>query len=71
MEKYIVIEIQTSSSGIVSTIATSYDDYNTAQQKFHTILAAAAVSQVMVHSAIIVDPTGMIIDKGSYAHKVE
>lgn len=66
MQEYIVIEIQTSDSGAVATIPTAYEDYWTAQQKYHTVLSAAAVSALPVHSAMIVSPFGEVIAKQCY-----
>lgn len=48
--RYIAIEIQ---NGTVTPWA--YDDVATAQNKYFTILAAAAVSDVSHHGAILVD----------------
>lgn len=66
MQDYIVIEIQTNDAGTVATIVKAYDDYWTAQQAYHTILAAAAVSALPVHTAMIVSPFGDTIAKQSY-----
>jgi len=66
MQEYIVIEIQVSEQGTTSTIVAAYSDYWTAQQKYHAILAAAAVSALPVHSAAILTPFGDTIEKQSY-----
>lgn len=66
MQEYIVIEIQTSDGGTVATIPTAYEDYWQAQQKYHTVLSAAAVSALPVHSAMIVSPFGEVITKQCY-----
>lgn len=66
MQDYIVIEIQVSEQGTAATIVTAYADYWTAQQKYHTILAAAAVSALPIHTAMIVSPYGDTITKQSY-----
>lgn len=66
MEKYIVIEMQTSAQGAVGTLVTAYDSYNLAQQKYHTVLAAAAVSQLAIHSAAILSPYGELIEGKAY-----
>lgn len=67
---YIVIELQTDSEGHVANIVTAYDDYPQAQQKFYTICAAAAVSSVSVHSAVILDNTGRRLASESFNHDV-
>lgn len=65
---YIVIEIQTT-NGTASTITTAYADLNTAYNKFYTILAAAAVSSVEIHSAMIITPTADLIVTQHFDHR--
>jgi hypothetical protein len=64
----IIIEIQHSNDGTNATLVNSYKDQATAEQKYHTVLAAAAVSNVDVHSAVIMDDTGNRIKGESYYH---
>lgn len=66
MKKYVVIELQTSTEGTVSTLATTYDDYWIAEQAYHTILAAAAASGLPCHAAVILTPTGNILERQSF-----
>ena len=56
MQEYIVIEMQTNEKGVTGVIPVAYEDLNLARQKYHTILAAAAVSALPVHGAVILDP---------------
>lgn len=65
---YIVIEIQTNSEGVVSTLVYQYDNLNSAESKFHTVLASASVSNVPVHSAVIMTNKGVTIRTESYNH---
>lgn len=67
---YIVIELQTN-NGKTANIVNTYADLNTAYQKFHTILAAAAVSSVEVHTAVILNEVGNTIASGHFAHAKE
>jgi hypothetical protein len=67
---YIVIELQTDANGHVANIVTAYDNYPQAQQKFYTICAAAAVSDVPVHSAVILDNTGRRLASESFNHDI-
>lgn len=64
----IIIEIQHSNDGTNSTLVNSYTDQSVAEQKYHTILAAAAVSAVNVHSAVMLDDTGNRIKGETYYH---
>lgn len=64
----IILEIQHSNDGTNSTLVNSYTDQATAEQKYHTVLAAAAVSAVDVHSAVMMDDTGNRIKGETYYH---
>lgn len=57
---YIVIELQTN-NGKTANIVNAYDDLYTAFNKYHSILAAAAVSTVEVHTALILTETGGVV----------
>ena len=57
---FIVIELQTYNDGTVGHIVTNYEERNVAESKFYQIMSAAAISDVPVHSALIVDEAGMI-----------
>lgn len=65
----IVIEIQAGET--VSTIVNSYDDRDEAESRYHTILAAAAVSSVPNHSAVMLTTTGQFIKSETYSHSEE
>ncbi len=65
---FTVIEMQT--NGETTAVLTySYKDKNTAYQKFHTILAAAAVSSVEVHTAVILNEYGFIEATQYFDHR--
>lgn len=65
--KYIVIEIQKFSDGTVAVppIAT-YDSYFEALSRYHTILAAAAISDVPVHTCVLLNEVGQELRMDSY-----
>lgn len=67
---YIVIELQTDANGHVGNIVTTYDNLPQAESKFYTICAAAALSNIPVHSAVILDNTGMAIANRSFSHPI-
>lgn len=67
---YIVIEMQTS-GGTTSLLPNTYADKNVAENKYHTILAAAATSSVPIHSAVILDEFGTILRSEFYQHEEE
>jgi hypothetical protein len=65
---YIVIELQRNDQGVVSNIVTAFDTLAEAESKYYTILAAAAISKVPVHSAIIVSEEGFPVKHQCYKH---
>lgn len=68
---YIVVEIQRTEAGGIATLVDSYADYNTAAQKYHTILAAAAVSSLPQHGAVLMDYTGATIERHTFDRGTE
>ena len=66
---YIVIELQTS-GGVTSNIATTFDDRNAAESKFHQILSSAATSNVETHAAVMLSEDGSPVRYEFYSHEV-
>lgn len=66
--KYVVLEVQSWDTGAVSTSAWAYDERNKAEAKFHSVLAAAALSELPVHSAVLLTADGMLLNRGCYEH---
>lgn len=64
---YITIELQTN-NGQTANIVTSHQTLEEAESKFHLILSSAAVSEIPVHAAAILDDHGLILANGSYEH---
>lgn len=65
----IVIEIQhNSASGETACITTAYNDPNVAEQMYHQVLSAAAVSSVNVHSAVMLSDEGRPVKNETYYH---
>lgn len=56
-----VIELQTT-NGVTSALTNSYTDESQAYQKYHQILSYAAVSEVDIHSAAIINEEGYAIE---------
>lgn len=65
---YIVIELQKAGETL-SHIAFTFDDYNQALNKYHTILAFASVSNVEKHSAAILNEWGEVLKNEGFEHK--
>ena len=68
--KYVVIELQDSGES-VANIVNAYDSVHQAEQRYHQVLSAAAVSQVPVHSAVMLSSEGQFIKSESYSHQEE
>ena len=66
--KYIVIELQKNAEGVVSNIVTENENQNDAESKYFSVLAAAAVSTIPVHSAIIVSEEAFPVRHEFYKH---
>ena len=63
---YIVMEIQKNSTA--STIVNTYDTLNEAENKYHTILAYAAISNIPKHSAVLLTEEGDYIKHECFEH---
>ena len=64
----IIQEIQSNGSQSALTPAVAYTDRNQAEARFHTILAAAAVSDVQVHTVLMYDEHGNVLRREYYEH---
>lgn len=64
---YIVTELQTNEE-TTAVLNYSYTDKNVAYQKYHTILAAAAVSSVEIHTALIMNEFGLVEARETFEH---
>lgn len=70
--KYIVIEIQKTAAGSVSTIATTFDSSREAESKYHQILMYAAKSELPLHAASMMLENGTsIMHKAYYLGETE
>ncbi len=67
----IVMEIQVFEDGKMSTPCYAFDNKNSADQKYHSILASASVSKLPKHSAVMVTDDGYFIKSETYRHPVE
>ena len=68
--KYLVIELQKTGT-TMSNLTYAYGDRNQAEAKYHEILAAAAVSNVDVHAAVLLDEEGNYYEGKCYKHNEE
>lgn len=64
---YIVTELQTN-GGQTANITTAHADRQEAEARYHSILAAAAVSTVEIHAAVMVSDEGFPLRHECYKH---
>ena len=64
---FAVIEIQKNGEN-ATPITTLYADKEAAYSKYHTILAAAAISEIQEHSAILVSEEGSYVLHEKFIH---
>ena len=67
---YIVLEIQTNANGAVGTLVNNYESRDQAESSYHTILAAAALSSLPCHAAVLLTERGGILASAYYEHEV-
>lgn len=65
---FVVLELQRTGENTLGTIISTHETRNEAEQKYHQVLAAAAVSNIDIHSAVMLSETGQRIKGESYAH---
>ena len=65
-----VLELQSTGTSM-SVLHTEYSDINVAYNKYYTILAAAAMSKVPIHTAMIVLEDGSVVRSETFQHEAE
>lgn len=71
MKKYIVVELQTMTNGAVANLVTAYDNRLQAESAYHGVLAAAALSDLPSHAAVLMDNRGTVFESWCYDAGVE
>lgn len=67
---YIVIELQTN-NGNVGILTYKFTELSEAYAKYYLILSSAAVSDIEVHTALIVTETGQVVRSETFSHASE
>lgn len=67
---FLVIEIQTNTDGTVGNLISAYTERNLAEQKYYTVLAAAAVSTLPTHAVALLTNDGQPVMHAVYRHPV-
>ena len=66
---FIVFEIQTNPDGQIGTLVNSYTEQKEAESRYHTVLAAAAISTLPKHSAVLMTEEGFPLMHQCYQHE--
>ncbi len=66
---YRVIELQTTGNSTAMVDGGDFEDREHAESKLHQIAQYAAISQVPIHSVVILTPEGEKIKKECYKHE--
>lgn len=66
--KYYIFEIQKMIDGSYAHIVNTADSRNQAESVYHQVLAAAAISNLPKHSAILFTDEGFPLMQHSYSH---
>lgn len=67
-DMFIVIELQKDANGNVANVVTAHETQAAAESKYHTVLAAAAISEVPMHAAALLSEEGFSIANQCYKH---
>ncbi len=65
---FVVVELQTMSDGTIANIVTQHTTLNEAESKYHQVLSSAAISNLPIHSAVLLNAGGMAIEHGCFEH---
>lgn len=65
---FIVIELQKDANDHVANIVTAHESQAAAESQYHSVLAAAAISALPCHSAVLVSEEGFPIAHECYKH---
>ena len=66
MTHYIIIELQTMADGQVASLVHTAEARNAAESVYHQVLAAAALSDLPAHAAVLMSNEGFVLDSKCY-----
>ena len=71
MYNYYAIEIQSNSDGTSGFLPYGFATHGEAEGKYLELREAARQSAVLIHTVMLIDNKGNVIEKKSYVHPVE
>lgn len=66
---YVVVELQKSADDTIASLVTTHQTLNDAESKFHQVLSYAAVSNLPLHSCVLLNEDAYVVKTESYAHE--
>ena len=69
-EKYVVVELQKTGDQ-VGSIITAHDTLKDAHFKFYSVAAAASISEVDMHTAVLMSERGLPMERICFEHNGE
>jgi hypothetical protein len=66
---FVVVELQKNADGSFGNIVKPFETQNEAESNYHAVLAAAAISAIPVHSAVLLSEEGFPLMHGCYKHE--
>ena len=67
--KYIITEMQTDAEGVTAFLEDQKDNMYEAESVYFTKLASAAISNVPLHTVVLMTNDGFQLDHKSYDHR--
>ena len=68
---YFVIELQTNANGTSGNFVFNFSNREDAEAKYGTLYAAAAKSDVMVHTVLLMTNRGQLLESKYFVHPAE
>lgn len=66
---YVVVELQKSNDTTIASLVTTHQTLPEAESKFHQVLSYAAVSNIPLHSCVLLNEDAYVIKTQSYSHE--
>lgn len=66
--KYKVLEVQTYADGSTGDLLTTYDTEAEAVSHYHSVMAAAALSDLPCHAVGVIRSDLMLVESGKFEH---
>ncbi len=65
---YVVVELQKTDENTIASLVSTHQTLQDAQSKFHQVLSYAAVSNIPLHSCVLLNEDAYVVKTESYSH---